>query len=430
MLNWLLSWRIDSIEFLATLYAVAAGVALLLLIRRPLTRLAVGLAAAVAGGLIGLFAVWLTDDVLDMFGVSFTPVTRMWIALACSGVALAIVSIWRTRWWRRAIAVIAIPLFLLVAAAGINVDFGAYRSVSQALGVTHYPMVAAVDLHGHAEQAASDPFALWKPPAGMPAKGKVEEVTIPATTSGFPAGPAVVYLPPAARVAHPPALPVIVAMAGQPGAPVDMMTSGMMNATFDAYAAKHKGLAPIVVAPDQLGRRVANPMCVDSRLGNSATYLTVDLPNWIRAHLKVIDSPDYWSLAGYSQGATCSTQFVTAHPDLFGSAVAVLSELRPTIGANTVAAAFGGSQARYAAAAPTSVMARNAPYAHTSIVFGEGQNDRKYLGFEKKLQAAAERAGIHTELIVSPGTAHDWNTVRYVFARALPALADHWGLNR
>lgn len=76
------------------------------------------------------------------------------------------------------------------------------------------------------------------------------------------------------------------------------------------------------------------------------------------------------------------------------------------------------------------MMSRNAPYTQSRIVFGEGQNDRKYRNFGTKLQDAADRAGIRTQLIVSPGTAHDWNTVRYVFTRALPALADAWGLNR
>ncbi|HWU48145.1 MAG TPA: alpha/beta hydrolase-fold protein [Humibacter sp.] len=428
--NWLLSWHIDSVGFLTALYVAAGLAALVLLARRPITRTAAGLGAAAIGASVGLFAVWLADDVFNVFGVTLTPITRMWVAIACSGAGLGVFALWHARLWRRVLAILAIPLFVLAAAAGINVDFGAYRSVGQALDLARYPLVPAMDLHGHAQQPTSDPFANWRPPATMPAKGIVEEVKIPASRSGFSARPAAIYLPPAARVPHPPALPVIIAMAGQPGSPADMMASGRLDSTFDEYAAQHDGLAPIVVAPDQLGRPTANPMCIDSRLGNSATYLTVDVPAWIRSHLKVIDSRDNWAVAGYSQGATCSVQFVVEHPDLFGTAIAVLSELRPTIGADTFSEAFGGSRALFAASAPIRTMTRHAPYADTRIVFGEAQNDRVYAHYGIELAAAAEHAGIHTELITSPGTAHDWHTVRYVFARTFPELADRWGLNR
>ena len=33
------------------------------------------------------------------------------------------------------------------------------------------------------------------------------------------------------------------------------------------------GLAPIAVVADQLGARMANPLCLDSKLGQSETYL-------------------------------------------------------------------------------------------------------------------------------------------------------------
>jgi len=45
----------------------------------------------------------------------------------------------------------------------------------------------------------------------------------------------------------------------------------------DAYAANHEGLAPIVVVADQLGTPTANPLCLDSALGKSETYLARDL---------------------------------------------------------------------------------------------------------------------------------------------------------
>jgi len=37
-------------------------------------------------------------------------------------------------------------------------------------------------------------------------------------------------------------------------------------------------------------------------------------------------------------------------------------------------------------------------------------------------------AGVSTTEIVSPGTAHDWNTVTYIFGKGIPLLAERLGL--
>jgi len=53
----------------------------------------------------------------------------------------------------------------------------------------------------------------------LAAAGVVSTVVIPGSVSGFAARPAWVYLPPAALVRNPPALPVLVLLHGQPGSP-------------------------------------------------------------------------------------------------------------------------------------------------------------------------------------------------------------------
>jgi enterochelin esterase-like enzyme len=259
----------------------------------------------------------------------------------------------------------------------------------------------------------------------------VGTVRIPATESRFPAREAVVYLPPIALTADPPALPVLYALSGQPGAPADMFTAGGVATAMDDFARTHGGYAPIVVAADQLGGPGRNPMCVDSRdYGNSATYLLADVRNWVRSHLRVSGDPAGWGVFGYSQGATCAVQFATGRPDLFGSALASSSELGPTLGDEelTIDTGFGGSKAAYEKAQPAALMKANAPYQHTVMVFGAGQDDAKYSAFARTLYQDAEKAGIHAELLSSPGTAHDWKTVRYVLAHGFPAIAAQMGL--
>jgi len=58
--------------------------------------------------------------------------------------------------------------------------------------------------------------------------------------------------------------------------------------------------------PDDLGSPLANPLCLDSRLGRVHTYLTRDVPAWISAHLQVDTTPGSWAVGGSSAGGTCT----------------------------------------------------------------------------------------------------------------------------
>ena len=421
--------RIDKPPFLIAIDVVAAVLAVYLLVRPTWRRALAGVIAAVGGGLIGWFLVWLTDDVLNLFGVGLTPVTTMWVALGFAEVSLAVANLFRSRWWRKLIAALSIPVFLLAAFAGVNVDFGAYRNLNDAVGVVPY---GALNLHHeHGEVIAGTAWSASTSQTDPPAKGEIGTVRIPGTVSNFPARDAVVYLPPAALGPNPPALPVLYALSGQPGAPADMFTAGRIGGFLDAYAAKHNGYAPIVVAPDQLGGPGRNPMCIDSRaFGDSATYLLTDVRSWITSHLRVSSDPSAWGVFGYSQGATCAAQFAAGRPDLFGSALASSSELGPTLGnvPLTIATGFGGSKTAFEDAQLGAVMKAHAPYRNTLITFGAGQNDAKYTAFAKTLHSDALSAGIRSDLLISPGTAHDWNTVRYTLTNGFPAVAARMGL--
>ncbi len=416
-MNALLDLNIVGGPFLIVLYLLGGLVVVGLLARRQgLRRTAVGLAVVATAGSAGWMLVWLLSDVWDLFGVSMSLPTRLWTTCLFGALALAITNLIGARPRRRVLAIVSIPLCLLTAAAGINAEFGQFTTVRAAIGIPLYGALA--------DAAAGQPI----PAADT--RGVVGTVTIPAARSGFPARDALVYLPAAARTANPPALPVIEMLSGQPGSPSDLFTAGRLASLLDDYAAAHQGLAPIVVVPDQLGAPDKNPMCVDSALGNSATYLTVDVPAWIRGHYRVAASPTGWAIAGFSQGGTCAIQLGAEHPALYGTILDISGELKPQAGspAQTVQAGFGGSDAAYAAAAPSAILAAHAPYRSLHIVFAVGGDDTRYLAWTTILRAAATRAGATTDLFVSPGTAHDWHTVIYALTHALPVLAAHTGL--
>jgi enterochelin esterase-like enzyme len=428
-MHWIMTLRIDQRPFLTTIDLVAAAFVIYLLVRRPTIRwIVTALIAMVSGAILGIVTCWILVDGLDFFGVDLSAITRMWVALAFAGIALVVVNLWHSRWWRKVIAVAAVPVLVITAAAGINVDFGAYRNLNDAVGVNPYKVIS-VGRVSHPTHTSSIPtLASWTPPAKLAKTGRISSVVIPPTVSNFPARPATIYLPPAALAADPPALPVLLTMAGQPGQPSDMFTAGHLGTIMDTYAAAHKGIAPIVVEVDQLSNPEHNPMCVDGPLGNSATYILTDVVHWIKAHFRVLTTPNAWGISGFSQGGTCTVQFAAGHPNVFGTALAISSELGPTVGADTVQKGFGGSTAAFEAAQPTSEFAAHAPFRNSLIVFAYGQYDARYTAFAQALERSAKSAGVTTETLVSPHTAHDWNTVRYALRVGVPMILPHLGL--
>jgi S-formylglutathione hydrolase FrmB len=271
----------------------------------------------------------------------------------------------------------------------------------------------------------------WVAPAGMPAQGRQYSVTIPGTISHFAARPADVYLPPAALVPNAPALPVVILLSGQPASPDSVMTVGNVVRTVNALAAKDHGLAPIIVVPDQLGRPQDNPMCVDGPLGNSATYIVGDVTSWIRGHLHVLPGRAAWAIGGFSQGGTCSIQFATAHPELYGSFIDVSGERYPTMRTDALAirTGFRGSVAAYDRAKPENILLRHGRYADEEAIFTSGATDEHYGAIMAVMSQRAGAAGMAVARYRSPRTGHDWTNASNGFASGIGALYPRFGLS-
>ena len=429
MLHGLLELRITGGAFLIVVYALALAAGLFLIVRRPSRRWAtIASMAAVGGAGVGYLVCWFVGDELDLLGFSPTPISRMWVAFLTAGLALVVVNVVLRPNWRRVVAIVCIPLIAVAGAVGLNVDAGGYSHLGQALGAPGRVLARAAQLPPQRDAGDAAPAgANWRADSPLPGHGRLYSVRIPGTVSHFRARNAEIYLPPAALVRNAPALPVILGFSGQPGAPADLFELGHLDSYLDDYATAHHGIAPIVVVPDQLGAANRNPMCVDSPLGDVASYVKTDVVDWVRAHLNVESSPSGWGLLGFSEGATCANQFLAGDPKLFSAELSISSELAPRNGANTVAEAFGGSAAAYAAASPEALLRHGAPFDHTFAEFAVGADDGRYRPNAIALDAAAKAAGMTTTLLLSPGTAHDWNTVRYSFAHDLAPLIEHLG---
>ncbi|MCD9194262.1 alpha/beta hydrolase [Streptomyces albireticuli] len=359
----------------------------------------------------------------------------IWAGIAVLGVCLAAfrIPLLRPRYW--AGAVLAAVLTVLLGASEINKHFDQYPTARTALNSWLTKTTSLADATGRTEPVLPVPPGktvadVWRPPHGLPENGTLSKSDIPGTRSGFDARGAFVYLPPAYRATPRPLLPVIVLMAGQPGSPDDWINSGRLLDMMNAFAAGHRGLAPVVVVVDPLGSQFANTLCMDSRLGNVQTYLATDVPDWIRTHLQVATARTSWAISGISFGGTCSIQLGVNAPQVYGVVNDISGQEAPTLGSRrkTVDKAFGGDTAAFEKANPLDVLARQR-FPDTEAAFVAGSDDGTYRPQQRKVYDAAVKAGMRAEWVLLPG-GHSWQVWRPGLERQLPWISRRTGLIR
>ena len=305
MRTWLMNISLVDGWFPATLFSVTAVLAAILLGaaiwetvagsrdggKRTFAVVVCPVVIAIIAGIAGLVIAWLLSDVFVVFGVELGPHVVAWAGCGCAIIGFAICYAVLHRGVLRAVAVVLTVFAVLSAATGIDQAYGEYATIGSLLGQDTY---READLTGMAKRSDLISVTQWKQEkadgsvSNIPAHGEVRKVNIPATASHFEARKALVYLPPAALATakHKPALPVILMMSGQPGSPGRVFAAGGIQTMMDDYAQHHGGLAPIVIAADQLGDDSHNTLCVDSPVyGNALTYLTKDVVDWVKANL-------------------------------------------------------------------------------------------------------------------------------------------------
>jgi enterochelin esterase-like enzyme len=391
-----------------TLYVVSAAVFIYLLGRGSGASwvLAV-IVLLIVGGMVGAGALWFAVNALHWLGGPVIDAAWAWVAAASAGITLAIWNLWHSRWWRKLIAALAIPLFAATALLGINAAYGLNPTLGSML---HISTAATIDIDPPDAAPAADPtdplYLTWTPPPDMPATGVsgIVEDGIPNSASGFPARPAQIYLPPAALVDEPPRLPLVIMMMGQPGDPDARFIADVL----DRFAAKHDGLAPIALVVDQLSDPSIDPLCLDTALGNAETYIMQDVVPWARTNLDVLQGPAYTTVAGYSNGGGCAAYFGAKYPQVFGNILAVspVEFAGAEQSDNVLETVFDGDQAAYDAVKPANIMAANAPYADTTAVFTVGADDPGFAPGAERLADAALVAGMAASFLVVPGADH------------------------
>jgi S-formylglutathione hydrolase FrmB len=352
------------------------------------------------------------------------PLSTWWpigtVLLAVGALAVgAAVRLRAPRAPRTLLALFAVVAVLGSAAVGVNAYFGYFRTLGEALGKPppHETTLARVRARAGARSG----------------HGTVVPLAIPGTASGFVAQPAQVYLPPAWSAPHQAPLPVVMLLHGTPGDPTDWVEGGRAQATADAWAAKHDGVAPVLVMPDINGSTTGDTECVDSPLGRVETYLTVDVPAAVRANLGTLPPGPGWAIAGLSEGGTCAIMLALRHPDLFPTFGDFSGLAGPRVGetnadtASTVSELFGGSAEEFAAHEPADLLA-NRQFPRLGGWFQVGALDAEPLAAIQQLAPLAAAAGIDTCLVVMPNGEHTFDVWSAAFRNSLPWLAQRVGL--
>jgi enterochelin esterase-like enzyme len=355
----------------------------------------------------------------------------VWIGVAICGVALTIPRIIAARGRLAKVAsVFAVVVLALAAGAQINLQFAEFPTIRAALGLPDKGRTSFAELATHVSKTVEGvPLdRVWHAPADMPTDGKVATVPIPGERSGFDARPAEIYAPPAYFSDPRPLLPVLVLLAGQPGAPEDWLRGGRLVETMNRFASVHAGLAPVVVVADATGSELANPLCTDSNLGNVATYLAVDVPAWIKAHLQIDQQPRAWAVAGLSYGGTCALQMATNNPDIYPTFIDLSGQEEPTLGdrQRTVAAAFGGNEAAFIKVNPVDLM-KTRKYPTSAGAFVVGSDDEEYRPGQIRVAQAAREAGMDVTYSELPG-GHSWSVWSAGLEKQMNWLAKRLGL--
>ncbi len=374
--------------------------------------------------LVGLVA--LLVDGLALIPHQFPNSYYLWVGLVLLAGVVGVIGWTRFGNWRRAVSLLSVFLSAAMAATLINKQYQYYPTLGSLFGVDAQNQVSLRQLEAIRARARKEHGG------ALPAHGFTIEVPIPGKESHFVGRDAFVWVPPSWVANEKIKLPVIELLAGIPGQPSDWTRAAMADVTAREFADAHHGLAPLIVMPDQNGSFSNDTECVNSPRGQAETYLTVDVPTFMRTHFNASTARNSLALAGLSEGGLCSIMLTLRHPDEFTAFADYAGLTSPTVGETvdppaTIRALFGGSQAAYDQHDPLYLL-RHQRFANTGGWFEVGTDDSGPLAAQRTLVPLATSAGIFTCSKEVAGEGHDFRLWEKAFRDSLPFLSWQLGL--
>jgi S-formylglutathione hydrolase FrmB len=391
--------------------------------------------AALVGVALAVAAYWYIGS--EGLGDEDNPAPySLWVWIGLSGVAAAVlIAGWRgTRWWRRGVAALAVPVSVLCSALALNLWVGYFPTMQNAWNqLTSGPLP---------DQTDTGTVVTMQKRHAIPPQGTVLPVSIPDSGSGFKHRGELVYLPPAWYATDPPPpLPTVMMVGGEFNTPADWMRAGNAVKTIDDFAAAHGGNAPVFVFVDSGGAFNNDTECVNGTRGNAADHLTKDIVPFMISNYRVSPNRANWGVVGWSMGGTCAVDLTVMHPNMFSAFEDIAGDLTPNSGnkAQTIQRLFGGNAAAYATFDPTTVITRHGPYAGVAgwfdingipsakpRVVNAAANPNDQTAAANSLCATGSANGISCAVVTQPGR-HDWPFAAHAFGVGLPWLAGQLG---
>jgi enterochelin esterase-like enzyme len=127
--------------------------------------------------------------------------------------------------------------------------------------------------------------------------------------------------------------PVLETFPGYPASPYQWdKTMNLGNAIAGEVAAGHLRQA-IIVSPQVEIPPGVDTECVNGRPGypQLETWLTVDVPDWVRHNFRVSPSRGSWATIGLSTGGWCAAMATMLHPAQYAAAVVMGGYFRPEV---------------------------------------------------------------------------------------------------
>jgi S-formylglutathione hydrolase FrmB len=396
--------------FIAVVSAVTVGSLVLAVgpawrcLRRPFVATAV---------VIAIVAVFF--ELANPLDYRFPYTFYLWSAIPVFAVALTIFGWGGTSARTRIAHLVSVPVCVMFALATINHHYAYAPNLAALFGQTARDAVELRDLDAMRDAVRRT--------GSLPERGAVVRIALPADHSGFKARKASVYLPPAWFADPEPAVPAVLLLSGTPGTPVDWTRSGGADVIADDFAARHGGMAPILVMADALGAPLADPECVDSSHGKVETYLLDDVMPGVERRFMGTGSGHRWAVAGNSLGGTCALLLTLRHPDRFVGSADLSGDAGPNFGSpkHTVQRLFDGSWQQYRDHDPATLL-HSREYEGVDAWFEVGTRDRGPLRAARTLAALAPDAHLDTCLVVRSG-GHNFSFWHTAFTHVLPWLS-------
>jgi enterochelin esterase-like enzyme len=239
------------------------------------------------------------------------------VAVAATAAALALG--WdRIRVWGRiGIAVACVLSVAFASALQLNRLIEAYPSWSALTGVSSPSGSGPVAVPAVAPRDTNGSTVL-----SVRVAGQASGLTLPMT----------VYLPPGYDVDQHRRFPVIEALHGYPGSPHTWTKRLDVRAWLTQEIDAGRMAPTVVLFPYQTPKQTVDTECTNLTHGPQAeTFLTVDVPAYAKAHLRVRADRASWGLIGYSAGGFCAINLPLRHPAEYAAGASLSGYSNPGI---------------------------------------------------------------------------------------------------